>query len=185
MLHSCSKGVIVVFFQKLEDLKKVFDQGPWLFRPPFSTMVPWLWYSFHVRFGSYLYILENMVNLIGWHIKTDNDRMAKGIISFVLICVEVDLSKGLPDKILLKLRGRVYSQPVDYENTAFCCRTCQQPGHLQNNTLTWILRKRTVAGKIQRDERDLRILRITSRMPHSNRSHLWPRQLFQTQLNFM
>jgi len=44
----------------------------------------------------------------------------------------VDISKGLPDKILLKWGKRVYSQPVDCENTTFCNRSIQQLGHLQN-----------------------------------------------------
>ena len=46
--------------------------------------------------------------------------------------MEVDLSKGLPGNIKLKHKDRSWLQSLDYENTAFRCRICQQTGHLQN-----------------------------------------------------
>jgi len=54
------------------------------------------------------------------------------IYTFARICVEVDLSKGLPDQIQLKHRQRSWTQVLDYENTAFRYRICRQIGHLQS-----------------------------------------------------
>lgn len=45
----------------------------------------------------------------------DNEILGKGIITFVCICVEVDLSKGLLEKIILKWKGKDYAQPFHYE----------------------------------------------------------------------
>lgn len=36
---------------------------------------------------------------LGKFIKEDTDRTSKGLATFARICVELDLSKGLPDKI--------------------------------------------------------------------------------------
>jgi len=47
------------------------------------------------------------------------------------VCVEVDLSQGLPDHITLNFNNSLWTQQLDYENTAFRCRGCLQTGHLQ------------------------------------------------------
>jgi len=72
-------------------------------------------------------------NAIGSYIKQDVDRIDRGIHTFARICVEVDLSEGLPDNIILIHNNSQWKQPLDYENTAFRCRGCQQTGHLHNN----------------------------------------------------
>ncbi|KAH9307638.1 hypothetical protein KI387_035549 [Taxus chinensis] len=64
-------------------------------------------------------------------LKEDIDKSHAGLCSFTHICVEVDLRKGLPDRINLKFGNFLHSQPFDYENTAFRCRNCRIPGHLQ------------------------------------------------------
>ena len=47
------------------------------------------------------------------------------------ICVEIDLSKGLPDKILLNHEDFQRFHSLGYDNTTFRYRTCHQTGHLQ------------------------------------------------------
>lgn len=61
------------------------------------------------------------------------ERIERCIHTFARICVEVDLSEGLPDNIILIHNNSQWKQPLDYENTAFRCRGCQQTGHLHNN----------------------------------------------------
>lgn len=58
--------------------------------------------------------------------------MEDGIYTFAQICVEVDLNKGLPDRIVLKHKDHCWLQTIDYENTTFRCRICRKTGHLQN-----------------------------------------------------
>ena len=70
---------------------------------------------------------------MGKYIKTDLERIDERIYTFARICVEVDLSKGLPDNIKLIYKQQIWLQVLDYENTAFRCRLCRQIGHLQSS----------------------------------------------------
>lgn len=64
-------------------------------------------------------ILACIGNSIGRFIKMDTQRIEERIFTFARICVEVDLSKGLPGKIKLKHKDRSWLRSLDYENTAF------------------------------------------------------------------
>ena len=46
-------------------------------------------------------ILADIGNALGQFININMHKLAKGIVTFAWICVEVDFNKGLPDKILL------------------------------------------------------------------------------------
>ena len=46
-------------------------------------------------------VFEEMGNAIGKYLKLDMERVSRGIHTFSRICVEVDLSQGLPDSIIL------------------------------------------------------------------------------------
>ena len=63
----------------------------------------------------------------------DYGREQQGLYTYARICVELDLSKGLPEQINLKINDTVWTQILDYENTAFRCRHCHLIGHLQNS----------------------------------------------------
>jgi len=69
---------------------------------------------------------------LGSFIHGDLWRESEGLYSYARICVELDLSKGLLEQINLKINDFVWTQTLDYENTAFRCRHCHQSGHLQN-----------------------------------------------------
>ena len=47
--------------------------------------------------------------------------------------MEIDLIKGLPDRLPLKHESFNWIQSLDYENTAFRCRFCLLTGHLQDS----------------------------------------------------
>ncbi|KAH9288642.1 hypothetical protein KI387_032759, partial [Taxus chinensis] len=79
------------------------------------------------------YTLEDIGNVLGKFIKEDMDRTHSGLCTYACICVEIDMSKGLPDRINLKFGNYQYSQALDYENTAFRCRFCTNLGHLQTS----------------------------------------------------
>ena len=44
-------------------------------------------------------VLEDIGNLLGRFIKSDSDRKEQGVFTYGRICVEIDLSKGLPDRL--------------------------------------------------------------------------------------
>jgi len=63
--------------------------------------------------------LKDIGYSISRFIKLDNENLEKRFISFVHICVEVDLYEGILDKIILMCGGKEYLQPLDYEKHCF------------------------------------------------------------------
>ena len=51
--------------------------------------------------------------------------------TFARICVEIDLSRPLPDAIEMCVGSYSWVQQLDYETLPFRCRLCQEYGHLQ------------------------------------------------------
>ena len=81
-------------------------------------------------------VLGGIGNILGRYIKTYIQRMEEHIYTFAQICVEVDLSKGILECIMLNHKKQRWTQHLDYENTAFHCRICKNTGHLQNTCPT-------------------------------------------------
>ena len=77
-------------------------------------------------------MLEDIGNTLCRFIKQDNGCMQHGLFTYAWIYVEVDLSKGMQDKILLQTKNFKHSQSLDNENTTFTCRVCSQTCHLQD-----------------------------------------------------
>ena len=74
-----------------------------------------------------------MGDTLGRFLTVDFERALQSLYTYARICVEVDISKGLLDQFIIKVGDFVWTQILDYENTAFCCRHCHQAGHLQNS----------------------------------------------------
>ena len=77
-------------------------------------------------------VLEDIGNLLGRYIKSDSDRKEQGLFTYARICVEIDLNKGLPDRLQLKHESFNWIQRLDYENTTFRCIFYHLTGHLQD-----------------------------------------------------
>jgi len=145
----CSKGFFIVQFEKLEECQKVITQGPWFWGRAGLFITPWfpefdansmvvtkmpVWVrlpNLPLPFWHHL-VLEDIGNLLGTFIKRDPERNEQGLFTYARICVEIDLSKGLPDRIHLQYEKFKWLQILDYENTAFRCRYCYDTGHLQD-----------------------------------------------------
>jgi hypothetical protein len=148
-LFFCSKGFFIVNFSTEAECQRVLEQGPWFWGRSGLSMQRWfpefnpltmtamttpVWVRLpnlplHFYSASFL---PTLGNALGRFIKIDTDRITKGFVTFARLCVEIDLSQGLPDRILIDWGdGDPFIQMVDYENTAFRCRSCQQTGHLQ------------------------------------------------------
>lgn len=76
-------------------------------------------------------VLEDIGNLLGRFIKSDSERKEQGLFTYARICLEIYLSKGLPDRLQLKHESFYWIQSLDYENIAFRCRLCHLIGHLE------------------------------------------------------
>ncbi|KAH9321970.1 hypothetical protein KI387_016609, partial [Taxus chinensis] len=75
--------------------------------------------------------VKGIIDSLGKYIKIDNERIKLGIYTLVRIYVEINLSKGLLDIILLKWGNSQWEQVLDYENTTFRCRMCHHASYLK------------------------------------------------------
>lgn len=148
-IHLCSKGFFIVIFLVAEEREKIFNEKPWFWGSAGLFVTPWfpefdantmvvsrmpVWVRLHnlpLHFWHFK-TLAAIGNTLGRMLKIDTERHIKGIFTFARICVEVDLSQGLPESIYLNFNNSQWKQSLDYENTAFRCRGCQQTGHLFN-----------------------------------------------------
>eukprot|EP00253_Pinus_taeda_P017483 PITA_17483 len=139
-IHLCSKGFFIVRFASAEARETIIRNGPWFWGTSGLFMTPWfpdfdpntmtvtkvpVWvrlFNLPLHFWSEQ-VLEGIGNSIGKYIKADLERIDERLYTFARICVEVDLSKGLPDNIRLIYKQQNWLQTLDYENTAFRCRS--------------------------------------------------------------
>lgn len=142
----CSKGFFVVQFESKEDYQRIIEQGPWFWGRAGLFLTPWfpefdansmvvtkmpVWVrlpNLPLPFWHHQ-VLEDIGNLLGKFIKSDSDLNEQGLFTYARICVEIDLSKGLPDRVQLLYEKHKWIQALDYENTAFRCRFCHLTGH--------------------------------------------------------
>lgn len=158
------KGFFIVAFAFNEDYQKALTRGPWfwgsaglflsLWFPDFdpSTAVisklP-IWFKLP-NLPAHLWhfaVFQGIGDTLGHFLAIDTSRGEKGINTFGRICAEIDIRKGLPDQIILKVGDFHWSQTLDYENTAFRCRHCYQTGHLQNTCATFFDTKKNFTRK--------------------------------------
>lgn len=148
-IYLYSKGFFIVCFHTEEEKEVVLNQGPWFWGSAGLFITPWfpdfdantmvvsrmpVWVRMH-NLPLHFWHSKALIaigNTLGRMLKIDGERHLKGIFTFARICVKVDLSRGLPESIILNLYNTQWKQPLDYENIAFRCRGCQQTGHLYN-----------------------------------------------------
>jgi hypothetical protein len=145
----CSKWFFIVNLSIEAEHQRVLEQGLWFwgrsslsmqrwfleFNPlTMTTMTTSVWVRLpnlplHFYTPSFL---STLGNTLGKFIKADTDRILKGFITFTHICVEIDLSQGILDRIFIDwTEGDPYTQMVDYENITFRFLSCKKIGHLQ------------------------------------------------------
>jgi hypothetical protein len=138
-IYLCPKGFFIVRFSTELERDNIINQGPWFWGNAGLFITPWfpdfdantmvvstmpVWVRLHnlpLHFW-HRKALTAIGNSLGKHLKIDEDRAIRGIFTYARICVEVDLSQGLPDHITLNFNNSLWTQQLDYENTAFRCR---------------------------------------------------------------
>lgn len=146
----CSKGYFIVLFDNSKHYEKALEEGPWFMGTAGLFLTPWfpefdpanavitktpVWIRLP-NLPAHLWstrVFKAIGDTLGSFLSGDFGRESKGLYSYARICAELDLSKGLPEQINLKINDFVWTQTLDYENTAFRCRHCHQSGHLQNS----------------------------------------------------
>lgn len=133
----CSKWYFIACFTSEEDCEQVIENGSWFWGsfglsiqrwyPDFnpldvSAMITLIWVRFlnlPLHLSSHD-SLETIGNCLGRFVKSGTERVSKGLATFAHICVELDLSKGLPDKIFIDWGGqKPHLQLLDFEYIAF------------------------------------------------------------------
>lgn len=77
------------------------------------------------------FFFASIGNSLGCFIKFDEAQIVQGLVTFARIYVELDLSHVLLDKMLVEWDDLTLTLLLDYENTTFRCKSCQQTRHLQ------------------------------------------------------
>lgn len=143
-----NKSFFAFLFEKKEDRDLIFRSGPYFmgargmylnkWTPDFSpendilSAVPiWVRLSLLPLHCWNDETLRNIGNSLGKYI--DRVELREGLQACAILCVEVDLEKGLPEAIQPNLDNRSYIQQVDYEQIPFKCKAYHEYGHFAKN----------------------------------------------------
>jgi hypothetical protein len=80
-------------------------------------------------------VSKDIANYLGSFLKCDFERTQWRLFTYAHIYVEIDLSNGLPNIMLLKRENFKWIQSLDYENTTLRCWYCHQTSHLKVTSL--------------------------------------------------
>lgn len=159
-----SKGFFIVLFEDSEDYQRALTGGPWFWDSAGLFLTPWfpdfdpstavitklpIWVrlpNLQVNLWHFT-VFQGIGNSLGRHLATDTSRLEKRLYTYARICAEIDISKGLPDQIILKIGDFHWTQTLDYENTAFRCRNCHLTGHLHRSCPAIPSQKKKVVPK--------------------------------------
>ncbi|XP_057828729.1 uncharacterized protein LOC131039916 [Cryptomeria japonica] len=138
----------MVTFNCMEDRNRVFEGGPYFYNQVGLFITPW-----HAGFNP----LEELPNrvpiwvrlpclpveccredvlrmiaaLLGKPVGSSSQTLGRMLMTFACICVEIDLSKPLPDAVDMCVGSYSWVQQLDYETLPFHCHLCHEYGHLQ------------------------------------------------------
>jgi hypothetical protein len=144
----CGKGFYIFYFEHKEDRDLIFRNGPYFFGPRGLYLNKWtpdfdpendipsvvpVWVRLpHLPFHCWGdEVLKSIGDTLGKFI--DRAEPKSSMYSCARICVEVDLEKGLPEAIKLKLDDWTYIQKLDYEQLPFKCKSCHEYNHFAKN----------------------------------------------------
>jgi hypothetical protein len=63
-------------------------------------------------------------------VKTSEATLKGRYTSYARICIEMDVSRALPEAISLEFRDGEWIQSIDYEQIPLRCKICHEHGHL-------------------------------------------------------
>jgi len=75
-------------------------------------------------------LVKAIGNAVGKYI--DRSESKDNMQACASICVEVDLGRGLPEAIKLKVDDWCHIQKLDYKQIPFKCKVCHEYGHFAN-----------------------------------------------------
>lgn len=147
-LYACGRGFFVFHFQLLEDRDLIFRNDTFFFGSRGLHLNRWN-LSFDPKEGIPMEIpvwvklphlplacwgddcLQEISNTLGKYIDQDIPKVKQ--FSCARICVEVDLEKCFPSKILLSHGSWNHVQQLDYNQLPFKCRVFHEYGHFERD----------------------------------------------------
>lgn len=133
-----ANNFFMVDFSCASDRNRAFEGGPYFYNQVGLFIKPW-----HAGFNSAKElpsrvpvwvrlprlplecwrsdILQSIALLLGRPIGPSQQTLNKRIFSYARVCVEIDLSKPLPDSIDMTVGSCSWTQPLDYEMLPFRC----------------------------------------------------------------
>lgn len=146
-IRFCGRGYFTFHFETKEDKNLIFRNGPYFmdsrglylnkWTPDFDpeldipSAVP-VWVRLpHLPLHCWGDdSVKAIGNAVGKYI--DRSEPKDNMQACARICVEVDLGRGLPEAIKLKVDDWRHIQQLDYEQIPFKCKVCHEYGHFAN-----------------------------------------------------
>ncbi|XP_042005686.1 uncharacterized protein LOC121754383 [Salvia splendens] len=97
----------------------------------FETLIAAVWCNLHAL-PIHLFeesILFSIVKLFGEPIQIDHDTITRARLSYARICIEIDISKPVPEKYMLRLGGKDVTLQVRWDKIPHYCSACKHVGH--------------------------------------------------------
>jgi hypothetical protein len=76
--------------------------------------------------------LRAIGNSLGKFIALDTQTLNSSLRTMGKVLVEIDITAGLPETLVIDWRGRKLLQKLDYLGLPFRCNLCRETGHLRN-----------------------------------------------------
>ena len=145
-IYLCARGFFVIDFDNQEDISTIVEAGPWFqgnsglfmqhwslaFNPStnsISTVPVWVRLpnlSLHLWNDPSLRTIRNAIGQFH-NIFLNTPKLFRT--AYARICVQMDLSKGLPAELKIVNQDYSWTQVLDCENVSFRCRSCYDIGH--------------------------------------------------------
>lgn len=134
-------------FTNIEDKDRVLEGRPYFYAAIRLYMWPWImnfvperetfssvlvWVRIYSLALDYWHtkLLSAIGNKLGCFVKAFEATRRGKYTSFARICVEMDLSRALPDEVILEFFDEEWVQIIDYEHIPFRCYRSHEHGHL-------------------------------------------------------
>ena len=142
-----ANNFFMVTFICMADCNRVFEGGPYFYNQVGLFVKPWhagfnpseelpnqvpVW----VRLPRFPIeccredVLHMLASMLGKLVGPSTQTLGKKVMTFARICVEIDLSRPLPDAVEMCVGSHSWMQQLDYETLPFRCRLCHEYGHL-------------------------------------------------------
>jgi hypothetical protein len=142
-----ANNFFMVTFNCMADRNRVFEGGPYFYNQVGLFVKPWhagfnpseelpnrvpVW----VRLPRFPIeccredVLHMLASMLGKPVGPSTQTLGKKVMTFARICVEIDLSRPIPDAVEMCAGSHSWMQQLDYETLPFRCRLCHEYGHL-------------------------------------------------------